>query len=107
MLLPRLSEHRFAPFRSDCGQSFVIPQPLSSLKGRDMTQSRLNRAVARATGESLSIIQKLGFSIVDPDKPDFDPEPTPAMPQTVDWDDFDARRVVLFPTRQSPLTVAA
>jgi hypothetical protein len=63
-----------------------------------MTQSRLYRAVARATGESLETIRSLGFSIVEPDIAD--PEPTSA-PQVVDWDNFDAQRVVLFPIRQS------
>lgn len=81
-----------------------------------MTQSRLNRAVARATGESLATIESLGFSIANPDAVDFDPEPPvlsiaeftdadsgfepePAMPNIVDWDKYDAERVVLFPSR--------
>jgi hypothetical protein len=70
-----------------------------SSKGRYMTQSRLYRAVARATGESLDTIRSLGFSIVKPDAPE--PDPTPASPQVVDWDDFDAQRIVLFPIRPS------
>jgi len=82
-----------------------------------MTQSRLNRAVARATGESLATIERLGFSVVDPDV-DFDPDPPvlgiaalpddesgfecqPAMPNIVDWDQYDAERLVLFPCHGS------
>lgn len=81
-----------------------------------MTQSRLNRAVARATGESLATIERLGFSIVDPELVDFDPDPPvpgiaalpgaesgfesqPEMPNIVDWDEYDAERLVLFPCR--------
>lgn len=79
-----------------------------------MTQSRLNRAVARATGESLATIERLGFSIANPEAVDFDPEPPvpgiaefsavrfepqPAMPHIVDWDEYDAQRIVLFPCR--------
>ena len=60
-----------------------------------MTQSRLNRAVARATGESLSTIKRLGFSIVEPEALEYDHEP--AEPSFVDWDDLDSERVVLFP----------
>lgn len=60
-----------------------------------MTQSRLDRAVARATGEDISTIKRMGFSVVDPDQTDFDNEP--ALPNVVDWDELDRRRVVLFP----------
>jgi hypothetical protein len=64
-------------------------------KGFTMTQSRLNRAVARATGESLSTIRRLGFSMIEPDALEYDHEP--AVPNVVDWDDVDSERVVLFP----------
>ena len=42
-----------------------------------MSQSQIDRAVARRTGESLSTIRSYGFSIVEP------PE---REPLTVDWD---------------------
>jgi hypothetical protein len=72
-----------------------------------MTQSRLNRAVARATGESLATVRSLGFSVADPGDVSFDPEPTPAMPQVVDWDELEADRVAVFPIRQFQLAIAA
>lgn len=63
-----------------------------------MTQAHLERAVARATGEDISTIKRMGFSVVDPDQIEHDPEP--ALPQVVDWDALDAERVVLFPVSQ-------
>jgi hypothetical protein len=57
-----------------------------------MTQRQLNRFVASATGEEVREIRRRGFSIVDPDNIDFDPEPNDLPPQTVDWDDLDSRR---------------
>ena len=39
-----------------------------------MTQAEVNRAVARATGESVRTIQRLGFLIADPDSELTDPE---------------------------------
>jgi hypothetical protein len=63
-----------------------------------MTRSRLERAVARATGESLSTIKRLGFSVVEPQPDGFDDQPV--APNVVDWDDLQQRRVGLFPSRQ-------
>ncbi|HBO44914.1 MAG TPA: hypothetical protein DD670_13495 [Planctomycetaceae bacterium] len=40
-----------------------------------MTQRDLNRAVARATGESPCVISRFGFGIADPAIVAFDPEP--------------------------------
>ena len=57
-----------------------------------MNQTQLNRAVARATGETLDTISHLGFSIADPKVVDYDPEPSRRAPQVVDWDELDARR---------------
>ena len=49
-----------------------------------MTKSELDRAVARATGESLATIRSLGFSVVA----------VPAEePQVVDWDELPVRVV--------------
>jgi hypothetical protein len=57
-----------------------------------MNQSRLDRAVARATGETLGTISRLGFSIADPKSVNYDPEPSRRATQVVDWDELDARR---------------
>ncbi|WP_417385624.1 hypothetical protein [Gimesia sp.] len=51
-----------------------------------MTPQDLNRAVANATGEDLRAIQQRGFSLADPLKVNFDPEPDNRRPQIVDWD---------------------
>ena len=40
-----------------------------------MTQAEVNRAVARATGETVRTIAQLGFGIADQDVVDHDPEP--------------------------------
>jgi|tagenome__1003787_1003787.scaffolds.fasta_scaffold20888964_1 hypothetical protein len=40
-----------------------------------MTQSEINQAVAMATGESVLLVQELGFGIADPLDVEFDPEP--------------------------------
>jgi hypothetical protein len=57
-----------------------------------MTQSQLNRAVARATGESVATIRRMGFThlpdmLVEADR----------KPLVVDWDDLDAQRHSGFP----------
>lgn len=39
-----------------------------------MTQSQLNRAVAIATGEDSRTIDRLGFSLADPERVQHDPE---------------------------------
>lgn len=57
-----------------------------------MTQTDLNRAVARATGESISRIAGMGFVPVRPVAYERDP-------LTVDGDELDARRPGLFPLR--------
>lgn len=56
-----------------------------------MKSSRLERAVARATGETLREIRRRGFSLGKPSE-DFDPEPDDRPPQSVDWDAVDAER---------------
>jgi hypothetical protein len=55
-----------------------------------MTQQQLDRAVAKATGESLCEIRHRGFSIADPADVAFDPEPEDLPPQFIDWDDYQA-----------------
>jgi hypothetical protein len=64
-----------------------------------MTHAQLVRQVARATGESPCTIADRGFNLVT-DVPEFDLEPSPRKPQTVDWDDLDARRTAFFPQRR-------
>ena len=63
-----------------------------------MTQSELNRAVARATGESLSTISRMGFSIFDPVEAQNELDALP-QPQTVDWDQLDTQRPAFLPQR--------
>ena len=46
-----------------------------------MTQAEVNRAVARATGETVRTIARLGFGIADPLFVQHDPEPCDASPQ--------------------------
>jgi len=57
-----------------------------------MTQQQLNRAVAEATGESLTTIRRHGFSLVTP-LSIFDPDADEmAQPQILDWDQVDTER---------------
>ncbi|QDU94477.1 hypothetical protein [Lignipirellula cremea] len=56
-----------------------------------MKQSDLNRAVALATGETISTIKRLGFLLADPDDGDdalFDDQ----GPEVLDWDALDRQR---------------
>lgn len=62
-----------------------------------MSHSRVERTVARATGESLATIHRLGFSALEL-RPIASDDP-PAKPSIVDWDDLDLQRVGLFPPR--------
>ena len=57
-----------------------------------MSQQELDAAVAQATGESMRTIRRRGFSIVDPELIDFDPEPNVLPMQIVDWDALEQRR---------------
>lgn len=51
-----------------------------------MTQQDLDQAVAAATGEDVRAIRQRGFSLANPLKVNFDPEPDLRPPQSVDWD---------------------
>lgn len=55
-----------------------------------MTQVQLNRAVARATNESVATIARMGFVPLTRG-------PVEREPQVVNWDRLDAERVGLFP----------
>ena len=59
-----------------------------------MTQQELELAVAKATGEDAAEIRRHGFSLVEPDDDNFDPEPDLRPPQIIDWDEYDLRRNV-------------
>lgn len=59
-----------------------------------MTSSELNRAVARATGENLRVISRLGFSLADPLYVEHDPEPTDIEERIIDWDQHELERNV-------------
>jgi len=56
-----------------------------------MKQTDLNRAVARATGETVCTIQRLGFLLADPDV-DIDPHCDDSGPYVIDWDELELQR---------------
>ena len=57
-----------------------------------MNQNDLNRAVARATGESISAVKRLGFMLEEPTQPIEDPTDPVHGGRVIDWDDFDLFR---------------
>ena len=57
-----------------------------------MNQNDLNRAVAAATGETVSAIKRLGFMIAEPTEPIDDPTDPVHGGRVIDWDDFDLFR---------------
>ena len=63
-----------------------------------MNQRLLHRAVARATGEAISTIRRMGFNIFDPTGPHDELDELP-RPQTVNWDRLDANRPAFLPQR--------
>ena len=69
-----------------------------------MTQRELDREVASATGESLSEIRRLGFSIENSANVLSDPEPI-AAPNVIDWDEH--YRAELPRRHHRPLRMAA
>ncbi|MEM9369312.1 MAG: hypothetical protein AAGD07_25305 [Planctomycetota bacterium] len=54
-----------------------------------MNQKEINRAVALATGETVSAIKRLGFLIADPDQVFEDPSDPVHGGRVIDWDDFE------------------
>ncbi|KAA0134456.1 hypothetical protein FYZ48_20395 [Gimesia chilikensis] len=65
-----------------------------------MTQQDLDQAVATATGEDVRAIRQRGFSLANPLKVNFDPEPDLRPPQSVDWDELSLQQnVALFAQR--------
>ena len=59
-----------------------------------MTQAELDRAVAKATGENLRVISRLGFTLADPVSVEHDPEPSDIEDMIVDWDALELERNV-------------
>ena len=54
-----------------------------------MKQADLDRAVARATGETVTTIKRLGFLLAEPaDSLDLDADD----PYVIDWDELEAQR---------------
>jgi len=51
-----------------------------------MTQLDLNKAVARVTGETVSLVNHFGFHLADPLDVTYDPEPR--QPLMLDWDNM-------------------
>ena len=64
-----------------------------------MTQAQLDRAVARATGESLRTINAMGFVPLASNAVEHEP-------QIVDWDELDAHRYSVFPQRRQEAALA-
>lgn len=54
-----------------------------------MTERELLSEVSKATGEPLSIVRQLGFSVVDDS----------SLPSVVDWDAIDEARMGYLPNR--------
>ena len=52
-----------------------------------MRQADLNRAVALATGESMSTVKRLGFLLAEPEEV-IDPEAEESGPYIIDWDEL-------------------
>ena len=65
-----------------------------------MNQSQLNRAVARATGESLSTIRRRGFTLLTP-------IPIEREPLVMNWDEFDHERRISVSQPRARQPVAA
>ena len=63
-----------------------------------MTQSQLNRAVSRATGDDFDVIDRHGFSLVDDESP-IQVDDLEAL--TLDWDQIQADQATsMFRDRQ-------
>lgn len=65
-----------------------------------MTQRDLNRAVARATGESVDTIEQMGFGPLDEVAGDLGPN-------TIDWDADDDARMAMRSVRRRRLSAVA
>ena len=54
-----------------------------------MKQTEIDRAVARATGETVSTVKRLGFLLAEPDDHDSGVDDSPHV---VDWDALESQR---------------
>lgn len=61
-----------------------------------MTQRQLEREIASRTGESVRLIHRQGFSLVETEYPE---------PLLLDWDEVDAQRMTLFPAQYTRRSV--
>ena len=57
-----------------------------------MTAAQINRAVSRATGETVREIRHMGFSLADSLDVDCDSEDDERSPQMIDWDEQEVLR---------------
>ncbi len=57
-----------------------------------MKQADLNRAVALATGESMSTVKRLGFLLAEPHE-SVDPDSETSGPLVIDWDELETNRL--------------
>lgn len=57
-----------------------------------MKQTELDRAVAKATGESVSTIKRLGFVLADPRLEPTEVDSADNGPRVLDWDEMDIQR---------------
>ena len=55
-----------------------------------MKQADLDRAVARATGETVSTIKRLGFLLAEP-AGSLDPDADDDGPHVIDWDELETQ----------------
>ena len=70
-----------------------------------MTQRQLNQFVSRLTGESMSTIRRMGFSVAEAlPHDDYDDLP---RPQIVNWDRLDSTRPAFLPQRARERRTAA
>ena len=60
-----------------------------------MSPNEFHRAVARATGESVRMIKRLGFSPLEPSAAVREAEIPETGPQVVDWDQLETERISL------------
>lgn len=68
-----------------------------------MTQSQLNQAVSRATGDDFDVIDRRGFSLVDDECPVQEDD---MLALIVDWDRIQAEQATaMFRDRQAPQVV--
>ena len=53
-----------------------------------MNQRTINRLVSKATGENMREVRRMGFSIADPYRVQYDPDSRAKRGRMIDWDDI-------------------